>query len=267
MSIILLSSCTATNFTETNKSTEKESEEIMSDTVETKESVENSSDTGEAQTTEKPTRYDDVIKNTESNIESDTENITESNVNTHTEKTTDNKNYQIIKTENGYRLVFDDTSAFKEDNIDVVGFIVNSWEEVSNKLLKGELSNYEKDSIYWSLPKDDGGVIILNPYVSYKVTHPIPHKTDTKTWFYGSSFSIGLEFEEYYKELVSVAILERYIFMLEYDRNFADIDPQEKNIEYEKELSDGSVMICSNRTVETVKNRTTEKYILSKVFT
>ncbi len=61
MSIILLSSCTATNFTETNKSTEKESEEFMSDTVETKESVENSSDTEEAQTTEKPTRYDDII--------------------------------------------------------------------------------------------------------------------------------------------------------------------------------------------------------------
>lgn len=265
MSIILLSSCTATNFTETNKSTEKESEEIMSDTVEIKESVENSSDTEEGQTTEKPTRYDDIIKNTESNIESNTENITESNVNTDTEKPTNVKDYQIIKTKSGYyRLVFDDSSKYSSSsNPDIVGFQIPSWEEFSDKLLKGELTYTEKCSIYWTFPKDQYGFIILDPYVSYKVTHPISHKTFTETWFCGSYFSIDLEFEDYHTEYLFVQISERYSYLLNYDRTFADIDVQEKIIDYEKELSDGSVMTCYNKTVETINNYTTEKYILS----
>ena len=208
-----------------------------------------------------------LLKDTEDVTQSDTDIVTEStkgiiiNLSDY-----DNvKDYQIIKTENGYRLVFDDPLLYSKygGSPGIVGFNIASWEEFSKDLLNGHLSYNMKESIYYTCPKDDEGFIILNPYASYKVSHTLPHNIDHRGSFTGGAFSISLTCDEYYEEIIFVRILEHYVYENIYNSNFADIDWKEKNVEYEKKLSDETIMECYNKTIETNKNFKTVKYILS----
>lgn len=174
------------------------------------------------------------------------------------------KDYQIIETENGYRLVFDEPLVYEYgSDPGIVGFSINSWEEFSEDLLNGNLSYLQKNNIYFTWPKDDSGFIILNPYTSYKVSHTLPHNISHKGTVSGDSFTIGLTCEDYYKERISITILGQYLYKNVYDEDFGDIDIANKNIEYKKELSDGSVMECYNKTTKTSARFITVKYILS----
>ena len=177
----------------------------------------------------------------------------------------DEKDYQVIKTEKGYRFVFDDPKFYLKNacSIGVVGFDINSWEEFSEDLLNGNLSFYQKNSIYYSFPKDEFGFIILNPYVSYKTSHVLPHNVKHEPNYTGGRYVACLTCEEYYEERIFVGVLEYYVYKNVYKSDFADIDNKEIIVEYEKELSNGSVMQCYNKIVETSDGLETVKYILT----
>ena len=213
-------------------------------------------------------------KNIDSTVDESIDNDTDNDTDTDTESTKvtsinlsdyDNvKDYKIIETENGYRLIFDDPLLYSKGIPPyVVGFNINSWEEFSKDLLNGHLSYNMKRNMYYTCPKDDAGFIILNPYASYKVSHTLPYNIDPRGTFTGGAFDIALTCEEYYEEMVFVRILEPYVYKNAYDSNFAGIDWEEKKIEYEKKLSDQTTMECYNKTIETNKNLKTVKYILS----
>ena len=206
---------------------------------------------------------DIVINNTDVTVENDTEKSSYVFDYLDYDKV---KDYDIIKTEDGYRLVFDDPTIYSRYSEDpgIVGFPINSWEEFCENLLTGKLTYLEKSNIYWTLPKDSNGFIVLNPYVSYKVTHSFPYEDlGSESYFSGYGFEVTLKGKEYYEELMFVGVLDCLGYVSFYDAVFEDIDTEEKIIEYEKELSDGSVMKCYNKTVETVKKTTVVKYILS----
>lgn len=173
------------------------------------------------------------------------------------------KDYQIIETENGYRLVFNEPSIYAGHNSGIVGFNINSWEEFSEDLLNGNLSYNQKLDIYLHSYKDDAGFILLNPYASYKVSHTLPYIIDSRGNFSYGTFDVALTCEEYYEEMIFVEILERYSYKERYDRSFSNIDTENKVLEYKKELSDGSIMECYNKTAETSTYFIIEKYILS----
>ena len=109
----------------------------------------------------------------------DTEIITESSEKIETEvpnhiKYDKVKDYQIIKNEKSYRLVFDDSKVYpRAEGSIVAGFPIESWDEFSKRLLSGQLTYREKTSIHHSFRKDDNGFMILNPYISYKFSHPL----------------------------------------------------------------------------------------------
>ena len=81
----------------------------------------------------------------------------------------------------------------------------------------------------------------------------------------GDSYFYNLVFDDIQHCYVDVSVLSKYSYDLLYERTYADIGSQEKTIEYEKELPDGSTMICYNKKIiEGSSNRyTVVKYILS----
>ena len=204
---------------------------------------------------------DNSIDTTDNSIDTD-EAITESIIDN---TSNDEKDYQVIKTEKGYRLVFDDPEFYLKNgcNIGVVGFYINSWEDFSDRLLAGILTLDEKTSIYYTFPKDEFGFIILNPYVSYKISHVLPHNVKHESNYTGGGYFACLTCEEYYEEMIFVGVLEYYRYKNVYKSDFADIDNKEIIVEYETELANGSVMRCYNKTTETSKYFITVKYILS----
>ena len=172
------------------------------------------------------------------------------------------KDYQIIQIEDEYRLAFDDPSIYSEyDRPGVVGFEIDSWENFSDRLLSGTLTLDEKISIYYRSKKDEQGVVILNPYVSYKISHSLPHQIDNGGWYNGASYTTDITCFEGYTFPVQITILSKSSYNSQYGAAF--IDAKEKNVEYEKKLSDNTVMTCYNKVIKKYGYSTDEKYILS----
>ena len=172
------------------------------------------------------------------------------------------KDYQIIKTENGYRLAFDDPSFYAKCEFPyVAGFEIDSWENFSDRLLSGTLTLDEKISIYYTSKKDERGVVILNPYVSYKISHSLPHQIDNGGWYNGSFYTTYITCFEGYTFPVQITILSKSSYNSQYGAAF--IDAKEKNVEYEKKLSDNTIMTCYNKVIKKYGYSTDEKYILS----
>ena len=170
------------------------------------------------------------------------------------------KDYKIIAVDDGYRIVFNEPSVYS-DNIGVVGFNISSWEDFCDRLLNGNLSYGEKVMIYSTLPKDEQGVIILNPYVSYKISHNLPYTNLISGHYAGNSFSTGIRCSEKFTEMIDVTIISKSF----YDRNYKDLMDFDsvENIESEITLENGNVIKRYNKEYEDVVNVYVEKYGLS----
>ena len=190
------------------------------------------------------------------------------------EKTTDTKiiiennkevmDYQIIQVEDGYRLVFDDPSFYaKFEAPQSVGFNIDLWEDFSDRLLSGTLTLDEKIRIYYTFSKDEQGIIILDPYGSYEISHFLPHQINNGGIYAGSYYVPYITCDEQYTIPTGIHILSKDLYNREYDACFSDIDSEEKNVEYEKKLLNNEVMTCYNKTVKTEKYSVVEEYILS----
>ena len=74
------------------------------------------------------------------------------------------KDYKIIETEDGYRLVFDDPSIYESEECpDIIDLSFESVEELYNNLIYGKFEFYDKIQIFHALPKDKKGIIISDP--------------------------------------------------------------------------------------------------------
>ena len=175
------------------------------------------------------------------------------------------KDYQIIKTEKGYRLVFDDSYAYEEygSNPGYEGFDIESLGEFHQRLIDGKLTFNEKNHIYHSCHKDDYGYIILNPYISsFKFSHPEADRVECVNYYNGSTQSARVIFEQYPIVRLNVTVpTDEYTQRI--DSWFLRIEQQKKSIEYEKELSNGKNLVCYNKTITDYESMYTEEYILS----
>ena len=115
--------------------------------------------------------------------------------------------------------------------------------------------------IYSTLPKDEQGVIILNPYVSYKISHNLPYTNLISGHYAGNSFSTGIRCSEKFTEMIDVTIISKSF----YDRNYKDLMDFDsvENIESEITLENGNVIKRYNKEYEDVVNVYVEKYGLS----
>ena len=175
------------------------------------------------------------------------------------------KDYQIIKTENGYRLIFDDPSIYEKygDNCGIVGFGIESWEGFNQRLLNGNLTFREKENIYYTFCKDEYGFVISNPYISsYKFSHPIADQIEYITFYDGSPHSAKFIFEQYSTVRLNVSE-PTHEYTQWIDSWFLNLEQKEKCIEYEKELPNGNNLICYNKTITDYSTQYTEEYILS----
>ena len=171
----------------------------------------------------------------------------ETEKNTDTEKSTNitnsinrdgGKDYQIIQVEDGYRLVFDNPSFYaKCESPQIVGFTIDSWEDFSDRLLAGALTLDEKISLYYTSSKDEEGIIILDPYVSYKISHFLPYQINNVGLYAGVYYHSSITCDEQYTLPISIAILSKPLYDSDFDAAFSDIDIGEKNIEYEEIIS------------------------------
>ena len=174
------------------------------------------------------------------------------------------KDYQIIQVEDGYRLVFDDSSFYaKYESPQIVGFTIDSWEDFSNRLLEGTLTLDEKTSIYYTFAKDEDGIAILNPYISYNISHSLPHQSNYDGTYTGAYYVPYITCDEKYTMPVGVTILSKDLYNRDYEACFLDIDTKEKNIEYKKNLPNNDIMTCYNKATETKGYNVYEKYILA----
>lgn len=197
----------------------------------------------------------------------------ETEKNTDTEKSTNitnsinrdgGKDYQIIQVEDGYRLVFDNPSFYaKCESPQIVGFTIDSWEDFSDRLLAGALTLDEKISMYYTSSKDEEGIIILDPYVSYKISHFLPYQINNVGLYAGVYYHSSITCDEQYTLPISIAILSKPLYDSDFDAAFSDIDIGEKNIEYEKKFSNNDTVTCYNKTIETGDYYFQERYVLS----
>lgn len=175
------------------------------------------------------------------------------------------KDYKIIETEKGYRLVFDEPSRYSGVGVSYAGFVINSWEEFSERLLVGELTFNEKVSIYETFSKDDDGYIIFDPYISYCFSHPMAVDISLVNFYHGSTYIATLSFEEECI-LPCTFLLHDYSYIKSrYEDVFDMLKEDEQNIEYEEEMSNGKKIVCYNKTItkKSSSNMSTEQYILS----
>lgn len=201
----------------------------------------------------------------------DTEIITESSEKIETEvpnhiKYDKVKDYQIIKNEKGYYLVFDDISVYKQEfGHDTLGFDIDSLEDFSDKLLKGDLTFQEKRDISRCPLKDDNGVSILNPHITYKISHTLPIQVNyEEIQYFGCGISLPIECEEYPSiSPIYITILNSVGYDNEYNAGFEGYTKDEKKIEYEMTLTNGEIVTCYNKIVKTERNQTRERYVLS----
>ena len=171
------------------------------------------------------------------------------------------KDYKIIAVDDGeYRIVFDEPSVYLQ-NVGVLGTPISSWEDFCDRLLNGNLSWSEKVEIYSTFPKDEQGVIILNPYVSYKISHNLPYTNLIRGTFYGDYYSTGIRCSEKFTEMIDVTIISKSF----YDRNYKDLMDFDsvENIESEITLENGNTIKRYNKEYEDVGNVYVEKYGLS----
>jgi hypothetical protein len=77
----------------------------------------------------------------------------------------------------------------------------------------------------------------------------------------GASYITYITCFEQYTFPAQINILSKERYNSKYGAAF--IDPKEKNIEYEKKLSDNTVMTCYNKVIKKYDYTTTEEYILS----
>ena len=177
------------------------------------------------------------------------------------------KDYQIIKTEKGYRLVFDDKSRYSGVGAAYAGFVINSINELSERLLAGELTYKEKVSIYDNFRRDDLGFMILNPYVSYKFSHPASINIFEKCFYHGVTFPVIMYFgEDFTPSYLFIEICDYYYSELAYsdEHDIHRLKEKKQNIEYEQELSNGKTLTCYNKeTIESSSEGYGEQYILS----
>ena len=171
------------------------------------------------------------------------------------------KDYKIIAVDDGeYRIVFNEPSVYS-DNIGVVGFNISSWEDFCDRLLNGNLSYYEKVKIYSTLPKDEQGVIILNPYVSYKISHNLPYTNLIGGTFGGNYYGTGIRCSEKFTEMIAVRIISKSFYDRDY-KDLMDFDSVE-NVESEITLESGNVIKRYKKEYEDLGNYYLEQYGLS----
>ena len=161
------------------------------------------------------------------------------------------KDYKIIAVDGEYRIVFNEPSVYS-DNIGVVGFNISSWEDFCDRLLNGNLSYYEKVKIYSTLPKDEQGVIILNPYVSYKISHNLPYTNLIGGTFGGNYYGTGIRCSEKFTEMIAVRIISKSFYDRDY-KDLMDFDSVE-NVESEITLENGNVIKRYKKEYEDLGN-------------
>ena len=186
------------------------------------------------------------------------------------------KDYSIIEVDGGYRLVFDDPWIYSGIGVPYTGFVINSWEEFSERLLNGELTFDEKVSIYETFRKDDKGYILFNPYVSYQFSHPMASRISLTNFYHGTTYTASVIFKEE-GIFPCFFILHDYAYIKSrqlHRKIFDMLEKDAENIEYEQELPNGGKMVCYNKTItkepyyyggENTSSEV-EKYILSDGF-
>lgn len=198
-------------------------------------------------------------KETEGNV--DTENVT--NI-TNSINRDGGKDYRIIQVEDGYRLVFDDQSFYETcESPQIAGFVIDSWEDFSDRLLAGALTLNEKTSMYYTSSKDENGIVILDPYVSYKISHVLPYQIENGGTYSGACYHSSITCDEQYTLPISVGILSKTLYDRDFEATFSDIDIEAENIEYEKKLLNNDNIKCYNKTIKTGEYFFQEKYVLS----
>ena len=186
------------------------------------------------------------------------------------------KDYSIIEVDGGYRLVFDDPWIYSGIGVPYTGFVINSWEEFSERLLNGELTFDEKVSIYETFPKDDKGYILFNPYVSYQFSHPMASRISLTCFYHGTTYTASVIFKEE-RLFPCFFTLHDYAYIKpreQYRKIFDMLEEDAENIEYEQELPNGGKIVCYNKTItnepyfygEENTSSEVEKYILSDGF-
>lgn len=186
------------------------------------------------------------------------------------------KDYSIIKVDGGYRLVFDNPSIYDGIGVPYRGFVINSWEEFSERLLNGELTFDEKVSIYESFSKDADGYILFDPYASYQFFHPMAVDVSLTNFYHGASYRATLSFKEE-RLFPCFFILRDYAYIKpreQYRKIFDMLEKDAENIEYEQELPNGGKIVCYNKTITREPyfydgeqtSSEVEKYILSDGF-
>lgn len=174
------------------------------------------------------------------------------------------KDYQIIEDDSGYRMVFNDISVY--DPTGHPGPLkINSFEDFSDRLLKGELTFNEKQNLCSFITKDDNGLNILNPNYSYRILHSLPHQVNYEEIQYlGKGISLEFDCEKHPTPYhITITILEPLQYHNEYGIAFENYTKDESKIEYEMKLINDEIVTCYNKIVETKNNKIQERYVLS----
>ena len=175
--------------------------------------------------------------------ESDTSNVTKKS----SYKDYDNKkDYDIIRVENGYRLVFHDPSIYESFNSSYIGFKFESMQDFYDDLVNGTFRDYEKSNIYNNFPKDKNGVIIFNPNELYVPL--IANGCEINEYFIwsGNSYTYDFKtpFEHPYGEYISAKFIclteDHYTKQLEYEKNIDNVP---------KEWGDASIKTVNEKEV------------------